>query len=621
MRSGRRNYIFKAMTAAMALLLVFALLPVSADAAGDEGLVVERLTFRDVLRLYTMDKAAFGADALAQDDSGVTNAAKYLAEMFAYTVGLNYEGYGLSVNYFGKDITAKMGQAPYAGDNLLATFDVEILPYRSYALALPQGQTTAIRVYLAGYSNAASGVEPVLHYVWQDSGIWYAVKDDNPYYKVSYNGMSARQAQSSGYVLTHSRAVSGGTEQLQGWTSLAATPDGDGIVHLNGGTLVAGEGTVNMFGVTRDLNRLQSEGGYSSSLLAVSDFVRGDTTYQTGPLVYAREVYEAGTTHRVTDGEALREGVSYRFRVVYDEALAVPSGVSWSEVGMRVRSEVTGESKNVSDFVWYGAEKYLTGNEYNPRTVEFTFTPSTEGQGLVTFTPVNLVGSASTLKAAASHARTNAGAAPAAAVPAAAPAAAAEPAAPAAVSVTPDVTPTAEPAAPVETPVPTATPIPVPATPQTTLAVFNEGDTVPLTRGVLAQTLWALAGQPAAESEAIYADQPEDSSYSQAVLWAGVNGLMRGNNGVFGVDESVTREQAAVILYRYAALRGRDTTATGDLSAWSDGAAVSDDARTAVVWALEHGLMSGRDDGGLHLQDTVLCGDAISMIATLQQNL
>jgi putative flippase GtrA len=45
---------------------------------------------------------------------------------------------------------------------------VEILPYRSYAKALAEGQRTDIRVYRVGYINAASGVEPVFHYVWKE---------------------------------------------------------------------------------------------------------------------------------------------------------------------------------------------------------------------------------------------------------------------------------------------------------------------------------------------------------------------------------------------------------------------------------------------------------------------
>lgn len=186
MRASRRSAVYRVFSAAVIALLLIALLSGNALAAGTDGLTVETLTFRDVLALYAADRDSFGENASETDGDGVTNAAKRLAEMFTFTVGLNYTGEGLNCNYFGKDISAQMGAEPYTDANRLASYDVEILPYRSYAVALPQGQTTTISVYLAGYTNAAAsgGVEAVLHYVWQDQGVWYAVKDDNPYYRI-----------------------------------------------------------------------------------------------------------------------------------------------------------------------------------------------------------------------------------------------------------------------------------------------------------------------------------------------------------------------------------------------------------------------------------------------------
>jgi len=624
----------------MVLLLLLAFVPVRADAAvNDVGLLVERLSFRDVLRLYTLDKDHFGVDAMATDANGVTNAAKRLAEMFTYTVGLNYDGQGLNSNYFGKDITAQMGEGPYIDANILATYEVEISPYRSYAVALPQGQTRSLRVYLAGYSSAANGVVPVLHYVWQENGSWFAVKDDNPYYRVSYNGSSARELLGTGLTMTWARAASGGTQNLQNWVSLTDTADGNGVVQLDSATLVVGQGTANVFGMTRDMARLQQEGNYSSSLTAVSDFVRGDTTYQTGPLVYTRSVYELPTMRIVPDGEALREGVSYRFRVVYDEPLAAAPGVGQGAVDVLIRSETTGAVRSAAGLVWYGSEQYLTTDKYNPHTLEFTFTPNAEGCGVCTFLPVNLTGSESGLKAADFHALT----ATTANVPAAetTPVFSGAPAALTGTSETPaeetvelaveEPVPAEEPvptAAPVITPVP-ATPVPtaeptpaVPMTPPATLDVlFSADENSLLKRGVLAETLWILSGQPGGEQEILFTDQPADASASQAVLWAARTGLMSGYNGYFGVNETVSREEMAVILSRYAVLRGKDVSVQTDLTAWTDGAAVSAEAAGAVTWALERGVMTGYADATLRPGSLTLCGEAIDMIRNLQQKL
>lgn len=132
----------------------------------------------------------------------------------------------------------------------------------------------------------------------------------------------------------------------------------------------------------------------------MSDFLRGDTTYQTGPLVHKRDCFEAGTLHRVPDGEALREGVTYEFRVQYAEALSVAAGMRSEDAGLAVRSELTGEEFPVSDFVWYGSSEHLTGDEYNPYTITFTYTPSSEGSTVCSFVPVNLTGESSALSAA-----------------------------------------------------------------------------------------------------------------------------------------------------------------------------------------------------------------------------
>ena len=601
MKSARRSAAYRVLSAAVAVLLLIALLSAGALAADAGGLTVETLTFRDVLALYAADRSSFGENASETDGEGVTNAAKRLAELFTFTVGLNYAGEGFNCNYFGKDISAKMGAEPYTDGNRLASYDVEILPCRSYAVALPQGQTTTISVYLVGYTNAASGgVEAVLHYVWQDQGAWYAVKDDNPYYRIRFNGKSARALSADGLsvVLAHAE---NGTAAIGAWENLSAAPDGNGVVTLADGTLLAGQGSANLIGVTADVSSL-SNGSLSHSLLAVSDFLRGDTTYQTGPLVHRRDCFEAGTLHRVPDGEALREGVTYEFRVQYAEALSVAAGMHGEDVGLAVRSELTGEVFPVSDFVWYGSSEHLTGDEYSPYTVSFTYTPSREGSTVCSFVPVNLTGESSALSAAPFHACTETAAA---AVNAAAVETAVS-AAPETALPTPEAPSLAQPAPGSATPMP--------------LRAADSG--APATRALLAQTLWTLFDRPAAGSDVYFSDLPADADAAQAIRWAAQSGLIVGyGDGTFRPDEPVTREQTAVILCRYAALRGADTSAAGDLGAWSDGSSVSPWAQQAMLWAMQSGTISAHGDGTIGARETATCGALSEMLMHLQTKL
>ncbi len=590
----RKKGVFRrSVTAAMIVLLLVSLLAAPAGAANSAGLVVEKLNFRDVLRLYSVDRGSFGYEALKTDEQGVANASKRLAELFAFTVGLNYAGQGANSNYFGKDITAQMDVEPYVPGNLLATYPVEIQPYRSYALALPEGKTTSIRVYLVGYTNAANGVEPVLHYVWQENGSWWAVKDDNPFYRVSYNGQSART--SAGGVLVQSRSASGGG--TESWTDLSDAPDGEGVVHLSDSTLVAGQGSANVFGVTSDLNTLNQTGGLASCLTAVSDYVRGDTTFATGPLVFARECYEEGTMHKVPDGEALKAGTTYRFRVVYDEALTPSPGTAWKDVGIDLRSEVTGETKSISDFTWYGSSDYLTSDRYNPHTVEFTFTPQQEGNGVCTFVLNNLVGSESALKAADFHTCTATGSVAAVAAALSAPA---------------ENTPA------LATPAPAARPLA--ETRATALPVLTSaGENTPVTRSMLAESLWTLSGAPAADHGAAFQDMPASDRARQAVEWAAAAGLIVPNGDTFGSEQAVTREQMSVVLRRYAALRGLDVSAGTDLSGWSDSAMISSWASESMSWAVASGVLTSSGASRLAPRENALCSDAIGMIFRLEQ--
>ena len=568
MRASRRSAVYRVFSAAVIALLLIALLSGNALAAGTDGLTVETLTFRDVLALYAADRDSFGENASETDGDGVTNAAKRLAEMFTFTVGLNYAGEGLNCNYFGKDISAQMGAEPYTDANRLASYDVEILPYRSYAVALPQGQTTTISVYLAGYTNAAAsgGVEAVLPY------------------------------------------AETGTAATGAWENLSAIPDGNGAATLADGTLLAGQGSANLIGVTNDISAL-SAGSLSHSLLAVSDFLRGDTTYQTGPLVHKRDCFEAGTLHRVPDGEALREGVTYEFRVQYAEALSVAAGMRSEDAGLAVRSELTGEEFPVSDFVWYGSSEHLTGDEYNPYTITFTYTPSSEGSTVCSFVPVNLTGESSALSAAPFRACAETTAPAAETVAVVETPAVVE----TAVSVTPEATlPTPEPPAVSQTMPGSATPAPL---------RDAEGG-APATRVLLAQTLWTLFDRPAAEGDVYFSDLPADTDAAQAIRWAAQSGLIVGyGDGTFRPDEPVTREQTAVILCRYAARRGADTSAAGDLAAWSDGSSVSPWAQQAMLWAVQSGTIAAHGDGTIGAHETATCGALSEMLMNLQQKL
>lgn len=114
-----------------------------------------------------------------------------------------------------------------------------------------------------------------------------------------------------------------------------------------------------------------------------------------------------------------------------------------------------------------------------------------------------------------------------------------------------------------------------------------------VTRGQVVTILWRLAGSPTVSGKAFH-DVSAADWYADAVAWASANGVVSGyENGGFGPEDQVTREQLAAILYRYAQLSGKDTGKSADLSGYTDSVTISAWAPQALKWAVGSGLISG----------------------------
>lgn len=123
-----------------------------------------------------------------------------------------------------------------------------------------------------------------------------------------------------------------------------------------------------------------------------------------------------------------------------------------------------------------------------------------------------------------------------------------------------------------------------------------------MTRGMLVDMLWRYAGCPESGSHN-FVDVSADHPYSQAIAWASSCGIVNGmGGGCFAPDGSVTREQLAVILYRYAGFCGFDISARSDLSVFADAGSFSDYATDAISWAVAQEVLTGDlIDGSLWL--------------------
>lgn len=123
-------------------------------------------------------------------------------------------------------------------------------------------------------------------------------------------------------------------------------------------------------------------------------------------------------------------------------------------------------------------------------------------------------------------------------------------------------------------------------------------------RAMIVSMLYRLAGSPETPYEAKFADVTADKWYTPAVIWAYKNGVVSGyDNGKFGPNDLVTREQMAVILAAYAQkMAGVSTDELANIANFPDSNKVTW-ARDAVRWAVAVGLISGKQGGGTTLLD------------------
>ena len=119
-----------------------------------------------------------------------------------------------------------------------------------------------------------------------------------------------------------------------------------------------------------------------------------------------------------------------------------------------------------------------------------------------------------------------------------------------------------------------------------------------LVRAQFATILHRIEGEPVVAYTNRFPDVPDKQFYSTAVLWAADAKVVTGytDSGCFGTNDPITREQMVVMMYRYADYKNYDISKTADLSSFSDAEQVSGFAETAMKWAVENGIIEGKEN-------------------------
>ncbi len=126
-------------------------------------------------------------------------------------------------------------------------------------------------------------------------------------------------------------------------------------------------------------------------------------------------------------------------------------------------------------------------------------------------------------------------------------------------------------------------------------------------RAMIVTVLYRLEGEPAVDSANPFTDLTQDW-YVDAVKWAAANGIVEGyGNGKYGPEDSITREQMAVILWRYAKYKGYDVSVGEDsnILSYRDVFETSEWAFPAMQWACAIRVVEDAD-GDLNPTDNAL---------------
>lgn len=136
---------------------------------------------------------------------------------------------------------------------------------------------------------------------------------------------------------------------------------------------------------------------------------------------------------------------------------------------------------------------------------------------------------------------------------------------------------------------------------------FGVNDAV--TRADAATALWKLAGKPGREdAEMSFTDVAADDPAAPAIAFLSGLGVMQGySEEVFAPQDPLTREQLSMAFRRFINVQELYLGAISldDLSAYSDRAKVSAEAKDAMSWMVGSGLISGNVENRLAPKDVL----------------
>ena len=151
----------------------------------------------------------------------------------------------------------------------------------------------------------------------------------------------------------------------------------------------------------------------------------------------------------------------------------------------------------------------------------------------------------------------------------------------------------------------------------------NFGPEMSMTRGMVVAVLARMTKDDLSQSpQGQFMDVSGQEWYAESVAWAAAHQITSGMTETeFAADQPVTRQQLVVMLKNLADYLGLAQKSNTTLAAYPDGKDVSAWAEAAMQWAVENGIISGREDHTLDPLGTATRAEVAEIVMRFMQNI
>ncbi len=122
-----------------------------------------------------------------------------------------------------------------------------------------------------------------------------------------------------------------------------------------------------------------------------------------------------------------------------------------------------------------------------------------------------------------------------------------------------------------------------------------------MSRAMVASVLHRIAGGNSVAYKSIFKDLKNNMWYTSSIMWASQNKVENGyDNGNFGVDDPITREQMCAMCHKFVKFMNQSEPKNrAKLDGYKDDQNITKNMKDSVSWAVAYGVMNGSDDGYL----------------------